>query len=170
VTILLACSVLTLVSAVVATFVGDIKRSVLALWIAGLGVGGLYLSLGAELLAITQWIVATLVAISFIFYAVMFGEYGFVDPRPLSRKIASALMPLTVGGAFAGVLWVGIRHLEPRFPAQGTERIASLGKALAGSHLLSLEVLALTLLLVVVGSGVVARPERAAKERAEEER
>ena len=37
--------------------------------------------------------------------------------------------------------------------------VADLGKSLVQDHLLSLEILALTLFVVVIGSGVVARPE-----------
>src|SRR5688500_17716981 len=66
----------TLAAALMATFVGHMRRAILALWVAGLGVGGMYLTVGAEFLAIIQWIVSTLVTISFVFFAVMFGEYN----------------------------------------------------------------------------------------------
>jgi NADH:ubiquinone oxidoreductase subunit 6 (subunit J) len=43
-------------------------------------------------------------------------------------------------------------------PAQGND-LFSIGKVLTDHHLLALEVLAMTLLLVLVGGGAVARPE-----------
>jgi NADH:ubiquinone oxidoreductase subunit 6 (subunit J) len=43
-------------------------------------------------------------------------------------------------------------------PAAGND-LASLGKVMVENHIISLEVLALTLFLILVGGGVVARPE-----------
>jgi NADH:ubiquinone oxidoreductase subunit 6 (subunit J) len=42
--------------------------------------------------------------------------------------------------------------------------LASLGKVIVENHIVSLEVLGLTLFLVLVGGGVVARPEATEKE------
>ncbi|MGZ3698551.1 MAG: hypothetical protein ACXWP5_10475, partial [Bdellovibrionota bacterium] len=69
----------TLSACATATLVGNIRRAALALWVASLGVGGIYLTMGAELLAVIQWVVSTLVAISFVFFSVMFGEYHQKD-------------------------------------------------------------------------------------------
>lgn len=159
------CAGISLAAAAAATFVGDIRRAILALWVAGLGVGGLYLSLGAELLAVIQWIVSTLVSISFVFYAVMFGEYGVPDRRTISEKAVSCLSSLGLGAAFAGVIVLGGRDLPGMMGAELLVRpvanpgVMTLGRALADDYFLSLEILALTLFLVIVGSGVVARPE-----------
>ena len=104
-------------------------------------------------------------AISFIFYTVMFGEYGSPDPRPWSKKALSAVMPLLLGLSFAAVVWLGARELpgmtlEAPYQAQGNNQdVEALGKTLAGDHILSLQILGLMLFLVIVGSGVVARPE-----------
>ncbi len=157
-----ACSAVTLGSALLAVFVGDIRRAVFALWGAGMGAGGIYLSLGFELLAVVQWIVSTLVAISFVFYSVMFGEYGVADPRPLGRRAVSAILPLIIGLAVTGVIWLGLRGLSDLpgavAPAQG-QNLGGLGSTLIEENFLSLDILALTLFLVIVGAGVIARPE-----------
>ena len=150
-------------SVVVATFIGDVRRAVLALWIAGLAIGGLYLTLGAEFLAIIQWIVATLVAICFIFFSAMFGDYGASGTVVPWRARIRGLPAVLLGLAFAGVIWFGAKGLAtgevvPIGPVAGTDLLA-VGKDLVGSHLITLEVLALTLLLVVVGGGILARPE-----------
>jgi NADH:ubiquinone oxidoreductase subunit 6 (subunit J) len=89
----LICGILSLGSAIYATVAGDTKRSILSLWFAGLSVGGLYLSWGAEFLAVLQWILSTLVAISFLFYAVMFGEYGAKDPRDWKKGRLTLFFP-----------------------------------------------------------------------------
>lgn len=64
---------LTLGAALMATFAFNIKRAILALWVVGLGVGAVYLTVGAEFLAIIQCMVSTLVTISLVFFSVMFG-------------------------------------------------------------------------------------------------
>ena len=160
-----ACSAITLGAAIVATFSRDGRRAALSLWITGLGAGGLYLSLGAELLAIVQWIVSTLVAISFIFYAVMFGEYG--EPaaaveESILKKGSKLVMQLALGVTFGLTIWYATRDSQsqsmPLLPEE-PKGMMELGKSLVGDHLLSLEVLALTLFLVLVGAGSTARPE-----------
>lgn len=155
-------SVLTILAVAVAAFVNDVRRATLALWIAGLGVGCIFLTLGAEVLAILQWIVSTLVAISFVFFAVMFGEYGkqhqLMDRR---RAVALALCGV-IGAAFAGVVWLGGAPLPGELlavPTSGND-MQAVGRTLTDNHLLSLEILALTLFLVLIGGGVVARPEK----------
>lgn len=164
--VFLFCSFLTIFAAILATFLSDIRKAVLALWITGLGAGGLFLSVGAELLAVVQWIVSTLVAISFIFYAVMFGEYGMPDLRPKPKRYTSLGVSVLLGAAFAWVIWLGAHQLpgatliEPILPENTTaQSMLALGKSIAEEHLLSLEILGLTLFLVIVGSGVIARPE-----------
>ena len=152
---------ITLLAVAVATFVGDVRRAVLALWVASLGVGAIYLTLGAELLAIIQWIVSTLVAISFIFFAVMFGEYGIEGGDAVKKRLLKTGLGLVLGGAFTWVIYVGATHFSDDLLGHVTEGtdLFAIGKTLVTEHLLSLEVLALTLFLVLVGGGVIARPE-----------
>jgi NADH:ubiquinone oxidoreductase subunit 6 (subunit J) len=152
---------ITLGAVLVSTFVGDIRRAVLSLWVAGLGIGAIYLTLGAELLAVVQWIVSTLVAISFVFFSVMFGEYGQHEKFVWDKRLIKTGMGLLLGIAFAWLTWYGGGHFPDHLlaqPMEGTD-LASIGKTLTGQHLLSLEVLALTLFLVLVGGGVIARPD-----------
>lgn len=166
--VFILCSLITLGAAGVATFWGDIRVSILALWVVGLGAGGLFLGLGAELLAIIQWIACTLVAISFLFYSVTFGEYGVQDKRPMSKKVTSAIVPSLLGLAFAAVIWLGTYKLPDRLlagtvtqdaPAVQASNIAAMGRSVIREHLLSIEIMGVMLLLVVVGAGVIARPE-----------
>jgi NADH-quinone oxidoreductase subunit J len=146
--------------ACVATLVGELRRAVLALWVTGLAVGGIYLTLGAELLAVIQWLIATLVAISFTFFTVTFGE-AKADRGPTLRRFARAAMALGLGGAFAAVAWLGAGTVSTESlaaPEVGNDLVA-IGRAVTDEHLLALEVLALTLFFVLVGGGVVSRPE-----------
>ncbi len=173
------CALLALGSALSACLVLDMRRAILSLWLCSLGVGGLYLAMGAETLAVVQWIVSTLIAIAFIFYAVMFGEYSTREnesapAESFSRRALQVAMPALLGVAFTATIWLGAAHLPntqvvefgpvPQMDGAdiiNNQNVAVLGQSLAENHLLSLEILGLTLFLVVVGGGVVARPERA---------
>jgi NADH:ubiquinone oxidoreductase subunit 6 (subunit J) len=160
----LCCSI-TLIGAILATFAGDLRVSILALWVAGLGTGGVLLSLGAELLAVVQWIVSTLITLGLLIYGISYGEHGVSDTRPRAQRGVSAILPVLLGLSFSAVIWLGTRHLPAAGvfePAAGQD-LAALGKALLDRHLLSLEVLAVLLFLALVGAGVLARPEEEQK-------
>lgn len=148
-----------------ATFVTDIRRAILSLWVVGLGIGGLYLTLGAEFLAVVQWIISTLVAISFIFFAVMFGEYGSSDTATWKKRVLPIVLTVILGLSFAAIVWLGAGEVPEAalaFPTEGSDLVA-IGKSLTQNHLLSLEVLALNLFIVLVGGGVIARPDKTEK-------
>lgn len=164
------CSAVALGAALTATFMSSIRFAILSLWVCGLAVGGIFLSQGAELLAITQWIISTLGALCFIFYSVMLGEYHSEETTPLKRKLVSAILPTLAGLGFSGVIWLGSRSLSsanaganalnmaPPSP-ENAHNLATIGKSLMDKQFLSLQILGLTLFLVVVGAGVIARPE-----------
>src|SRR6476659_6697977 len=149
----------TLCAVLMATLMGQMRRAILALWVAGLGVGAVYLTLGAELLAIVQWIVSTLVTISFIFFAVMFGEYrdsqepDSESSRKSRSKIIFTTLSLLLGAGFALVIWNGTSDLSMVQQVAGPMPLdlGVMGRILTQENLLSLEVLALTLFLVLIG-------------------
>jgi NADH:ubiquinone oxidoreductase subunit 6 (subunit J) len=155
---------ITLAAVFCASFVSQMRQAILALWVAGLGVGAIYLAVGAEFLAVIQWMVSTLVAISFIFFSVMFGEYGG-SPYPIKRQQGVLIfLSLVLGALFAGVIAWGARSAlegahDPQESFRAAGDLAVFGQKLIQDHLLSLEVLALTLFFVLVGGGVIARSE-----------
>jgi NADH:ubiquinone oxidoreductase subunit 6 (subunit J) len=154
----------TLGAAAWAALAPDIRRAVLALWVAGLAAGGLYLTLGSELLAIVQWIVSTVTAISFLFFSVVFGQFRAVE-RP-GRWARTGLAALA-GFAVAALLgWAAVRMGHDPAPEEVTRLVpgsdlVSLGKVFTGEHFLSLEILGVLMFMVLVGAGVLARPDRA---------
>ncbi len=95
---------ISLSAVIMATFEKHMRRAILALWVAGIGIGALYLTVGAEFLAIVQWIVSTLVTLAFIFFSVMFGEYH--GPSPKEPKGTPSILVLSM---LLGVVcgWVG---------------------------------------------------------------
>lgn len=153
---------ITLSAVLMATFVNHMRRAILALWVAGLGVGAMYLTVGAEFLAIIQWIISTLVTISFVFFSVMFGEYNAPKEKEQKKnRWILTVLSLFLGAGFAAIIWLGAGNLPEAGliePAQPSD-LNLVGKVLTQDNLLSLEVLALTLFLVLVGGGVVSRSE-----------
>ncbi len=153
---------ITVLASALAAFSSDKRRAILFLWLAGLGAGCVFLAVGAELLGVAQWIVSTLVAVSFLFFASMFGEYHQPVDVSLAKKTVDLALPVAIGAIFSYVIWLGVRGV-PTEPvttlSDGTDLVA-VGRSMLQHHLLSLEVLALMLFLVLVGTGVIARPER----------
>ena len=153
---------ITVAAALIATFGQNMRSAVLALWVAGLGVGGIYLTIGAEFLAIVQWIVSTLLTITFVFFAVMFGEYHSAQIQRTKQEWVLVLLSTLSGIGFSFVIWLGSKELsfDPSILKNNGIELKVLGQILIEKNFISLEVLALTLFLVLVGGGVVARFER----------
>ncbi|HLE00148.1 MAG TPA: NADH-quinone oxidoreductase subunit J [Bdellovibrionota bacterium] len=166
-----AFAFVTVAGGLAATFAGGLRLGVLSLWVAGLGIGAIYLTLGAELLAVIQWIISTMVSISFVFFSVMFGEYGAGNGNSKTRRTGLIFgASLGLGLAFAAVIWLGAGTLPENMlviPQAGND-LRSLGKKISEEHFLSLEVLALTLFTVLVGGGVIARPQAGQDDTVEE--
>ncbi|MCC7442222.1 MAG: NADH-quinone oxidoreductase subunit J [Bdellovibrionales bacterium] len=148
-------SALAIAAAVAATLFVELKRAVLALWVCALCLGGMYLSLNAEYLAIVQWLVATLGVCAFVFFSVLLGS------REGRESWAKPVVGLLVTGLLAALIgWVSMAHLPSIEWDRAGEGVAGLGRVLVSDYLLPIEILALTLFLVVVGAGVITRPER----------
>src|SRR5438034_857213 len=101
----------TLSAALVATLAQNMRQSILALWVAGLGVGAMYLTMEAEFLAIVQWIVSTLLTITFVFFAVMFGEYGYSEKKRTRKELVLTVLSLFLGVGFAAIIGLGTQDL-----------------------------------------------------------
>jgi NADH:ubiquinone oxidoreductase subunit 6 (subunit J) len=167
--------------AVCSLFFEDMRRAAVSVWVAGLGAGAVEMALGAEVLAVTQWILSSVALVVFILFSVTFGEYRSrsteeVTTAPQGKpalesrawRLARAFGPVLLGGAFMGVVFYGYLPLERR--AASTMKVSLLGsfpggdiravaQALLRENFVSLQIVALILLLVVVGAGVVSRPE-----------
>ncbi len=153
---------LAVASALFAIFAINASLSALLLWVAGLAVGGIFLSAGAELLAVTQWIVSTVGAIAFMFFSLLFGEYWGVTEERFSKKAVRAIPALTLGAVFAIIFWLAVRDLVPHsddLVSKGPT-LLEIGKAMVGKYLMAFEVFVGALFCVLIGVGVVARPDR----------
>lgn len=147
---------LTLGSGLIALLTSDFRRVALALWLCGFGNGGLYLAMGAEFLAIVQWIVSTLVGIAFIFYSVLFGV------NESNRPWKEALFPMISGVGFMAILFFALEKIRFEFTPKNGD-LADFGALMVKGYLFPLELVSLTLFLVIVGAGVITRPESRVK-------
>ncbi|MBL7715885.1 MAG: NADH-quinone oxidoreductase subunit J [Bdellovibrionales bacterium] len=171
------CCAVTLVSALISSWTHDIRRAILALWVCGLGMGGVALDLGSEFLAVTVWIISTTTTIGFVFYSVMFGEFrsesNDEDRKAIVKKVVGLVTVAVMGYFIYSGIENAIRYREshraPKVvelpaPSEPTEqkRPANdlLGDEMVSHHFLTLELLGFSLFLILVASGVIARPRR----------
>ena len=139
----------------------------LALWGVGLLSGGLFLSLNYEALAVVQWIMSTVSSLVLVFYSNLLGENREQQKQSLSETIKQMSVPVLVGLTFSAFLYFGMQDGEVSLGLGGispTEQgLFELGKTLVQEHFLSVQVLGLMILLMVIGTGVIIRPEPKAR-------
>lgn len=150
-------------------FEKNISRAILALWLTGLSVGCLYLSLGAEVLAIIQWVLSTILALAFVYFSVMFGEFSNKTKNNFDEQVYSRRkfflkfgLSLLVALGFLWLTWLASKKIPMNhliIPKQGHD-LKALGQVIIADHLQSLEVLILTMFLVLIGSGAIVRKSR----------
>lgn len=131
-------------------------HSVVSLIVNLIGLAGLYLSLHAEFLAIVQVIVyAGAVMILFLFVIALLT----VKREPLERAAGRgwtgrALLTLVASAAFAGLLALTAVRFDPVSSAAITDdfgTVATFGRELLVTHVLSFETAALILMVALVG-------------------
>jgi len=135
----------------------------LALWGVGLLSGGLFLSLNYEALAVVQWIISTVGSLVIVFYSSLLGENREQHKPRLSETLKQMSVPIIVGLIFAVFLYFGMRDGGALSLAEGVnpseQGLFELGKTLVEEQFLSVQVLGLMILLMVIGTGVIIRPE-----------
>lgn len=155
-----------LILAIFACLCRDLSRGLLALWGVGLAMGAVYLSVGAEALALVQWVVSTAAALSSAFFVVMFERPGAPTRESRIRLVLGALLGLGLC-LVTGLAVSGLPSPSAAEARGSADDLAGLGRFLAENQLLSAEILGLTLLFALVGGGVVARSVRGGGERGE---
>lgn len=154
---------ITVLAAVLAVVFSDMRKVIVASWIASMSAGALFLSYGAEYLAVVQWLVGTLVAISFLVYASLFGGYTSLDARPKREKVFDAIPALVIGLSFFAIVTVAVLGQGANLESPAADLVAT-GQSLSEKHVISLELMAFLLLAVLVGAGVVGRAEESESE------
>jgi NADH-quinone oxidoreductase subunit J len=151
-----------LLSGTIAASLENTRRSILFLWSTGMLCGGMFLCFNCELLAVVQWIVSTAVCLSLLHFSTLLGEYTLGWKAELKEKAKLKLIPLLslpIAAGFAVLIGRGSLGEGQSLPAPALVDLHSLGQAMSSHYMLPIEVLGLTILITVVGGGVIARQE-----------
>jgi NADH:ubiquinone oxidoreductase subunit 6 (subunit J) len=151
-------ALLTVFASSSAAFVQDMRKALLGLWVAGLAAGAMYLTVGQELLAVVQWIAASVTTLTLLFSAALYGDPG-KDRAVSPVRIAG---PALLGLGFVILIWFGgisFRTEESVVPSSGSS-LATLGHTLLERHLVAIEIVALLFLAATIGAGVLTRKIR----------
>lgn len=149
-------SILTLGSAGVVAFSGNIIHSTLALLGTFMGIAGLYITLSADFLAATQVLVYVGGTLTLILFAVMLtsriGKSRESNPStsPVTAFGLVTLVLLILGRVIAVTKWPSAA--QPAMPST-----ASIGHAFLGDFLLPFELASVLLLGALIGALVLAR-------------
>ncbi len=157
--LLCGLSILVAVMGAVTALSKSFRINVLALWLSGMGLGVMYLILGSEILAITQWFFSTTSTLLILTYAIVMGDW-------LNRETESLLwrewiLPVCGAISFAGIIAIGLHDFEQWTLEISFEpvSVARYGSQLLAHHPLVLLVLGFEVLLTLIGVGVVGRAD-----------
>jgi NADH-quinone oxidoreductase subunit J len=164
--LLLALGIIAVGSGALVVTTTHLVRAGLYLVISLGAVAGLYLVLGAELVAWVQVLVYVGAVVVLLLFAVMLtrapiGPSGDLDRPAWAAAIIGAGVGLGLAALLAGAYHWAIYPL----PEQGTAE--RMGQQIFGSWVLPFEVLSILLLAALVGAIVLSRPDIGARRNAE---
>ncbi len=161
---MIALAVVLIAAVMVVVFSTRIRAVILCLWVAGLAVGGIYTLMGAEMLGFMQMIAASLTGASLFFFSMIFGEKIENNESPKIQKFIHYFMVLAGSTVYAAVLGLGFQSLlKQQLPDDLPFKVIDmnvLGGKLTHDYILSFQIIALTFFIILVGGGVLARPEK----------
>ncbi len=127
----------------------------LGLWAVGFGLGLLFLSQGAEVLALALWISSAVVAALFFVFSYLMGAQ---EP---GRDRFRGLAAFAVSGTWLALAWCafGFKNLGGWGDLRAIEEHRAFGLEVARSYPLEWVIAILGCVWAIVGSGLVVRPE-----------
>jgi len=130
----------------------SIKNAAFYLWLCGLSLGVTFLVAMSEFVALAQWLVSSLIYLTFVFHTQKSEDASF-----LSDWVKQGLSGF-IGFLFILGLYFGLKDSVSRIRL-GDDLISvyELGHYILSDQLLSVEVLSLSFFLVVVGIGVLGK-------------
>ncbi len=156
------CALLGLSGALGVLFARNPVRAALGLLATILGIAGLFLKLGAELLAAVQLLIyAGAVVVLFVFVIMLVGPVPAARPNESRARLARILgAAVALGAAALGVVMLGAPggepiRLGPLPPGHGS--VERLGSALFGRALVPFELSTALLVVAVVGAMAIVR-------------
>jgi NADH-quinone oxidoreductase subunit J len=160
--LLLALGVIAVGSGALVVTSAHLVRAGLYLVISLGAVAGLYLVLGAELVAWVQVLVYVGAVVVLLLFAVMLTRAPIGPSKDLDRPgWAAALIGAGVGLGLAALLADAFRWTRSELPEPGTAQ--RMGEQIFGSWVLPFEVLSILLLAALVGAIVLSRPDIGAR-------
>jgi len=152
-------AVMTVGSALGVAAVRNVIHAVVFLVISFLGIAGLYVTLSADFLAVAQMLIYV-GAVSMLFlFAIVLTPRGSRDNQEGFMRLPALALALLVG---ALLIFVAIDTSWNISDREGfSETASAIGTALLDKYALPFEVASILLLVAVVGSIVLVRPEPA---------
>jgi NADH-quinone oxidoreductase subunit J len=161
--LLLALGAVAVGSGVLVVTSNHLVRAGLYLVISLAATAGLYLVLGAELLAWVQVLIYVGAVVVLLLFAVMLTRAPIGPSKDLNRPAWPAiLIGGGVGLGLAALLADAYRWTFVEMPAPGTAE--RMGEQVFGAWVLPFEVLSVLLLAALVGAVVLSRPDIGARE------
>ena len=152
---------LAVLAALGAVALRNLFHSGLCLAVVLIAVAGMYVSVGAEFLAMVQVLIYVGAVLTLLIYGIMLtARMGSAEEPPLNGQVAGVLMALVL---FLAFMLPALHHAPwARNPAalQASFSVASLGQALMTTYVFPFEVVGVLLFAVLIGAVVVARKER----------
>lgn len=125
----------------------------IALWLCGITLGAIYLHMGAEFLAIVQWLLSTLLCMALVFHAILLGDQDELPSGPQWFVV----LPLTTA-LFVVIGWVAYSSVLGSVPLQWNYYgLMDFGKKLVSDYFLTVVVAGLGALIALIAIGSLER-------------
>lgn len=166
----LMSALITLGSAFLVVYTKNIMHACIYLLSTLLGVAGLYASMGAEFVAITQIMVYVGGVVVLMLFAIMLtGGRDFKSRGQELMRLAPGMgnkKTYIIAGCITFILVISIYKVFKSISGVGTKELYSvsetvdqLGKLLLTDHVLVFELSSVLLLGALIGAAIIARPE-----------
>jgi NADH-quinone oxidoreductase subunit J len=159
-------SVLTVMSALGVVVVRNLIHAVVFLVVSFMGVAGLYITLSADFVAVTQILIYAGAVSVLILFAIVLTPRQDRDNRETFLRLPALLLALLVAFTLG---YVAIDTQWAISDREGFEETASvIGEALLDKYVLPFEIASVLLLVAMLGAIVLVRPENPAIDEAGE--
>ena len=173
--VFIVSALLTVLSSIMVIFTRNIMYACVYLLGSLIGVAGLYLTLGADLLAATQLLVYIGGVVILMVFAVMItGGQDFMKSQkfalskvPFMGNMKTYIIGFFSAAVMGSVVYKLVINIITRVPAVTTDSrealqstVEKIGVMLVTDHILAFEIASVLLLGAMIGASMIARPKR----------